>query len=351
MKRSRLLVAASLALLIAAVLATGIWLGRHGPLKRSPQAAASGSVETSASPGTVTVSRDAQERSGIAMQTPQPMTLHPSASGYATVVDLQALIGLSKRIVTGEADVRSAEVAASTSRQELERSRALYADDRNVSHKTVQQAEVVYRADEARLESAQANLREARADASQQYGATLAAWAAQPSSGELNALASRKRVLVSVVLPNMVSGNPPRTVRLGAAGYEQATAKLVSPSPRSDPISAGSTYLYLSDIAYPAGLALDAQVPLGGAAIDGFVVPESAVIWYGNETWVFVQQSPERFVRRALREPRSTARGIFTTTAFKPGEGIVTTGAELLQSEVLRPKTPAASGCADPECD
>ena len=351
MTRSKLLLAVLLALLLAAALAAGIWLGRQTPLKRPAQPGPSIADEKSESPGAVTVSRGSQERSGITTQAAEPTTLHPSTSGYATVVDLQALIALSKRIVTGEADVRSAEAAASTSQQELERNRALYADDRNVSRKAVQQAEAVYRADEARLESAQANLREARVAADQQYGPTLSAWAAQPSSAEFTGLASRKHVLAAVVLPDELRGEPTRTVRLSAPGYEIATAKIVSPSPRSDPLSAGRTFLYLSDVPYPVGLALEAQVPLGGHAIEGFLVPESAVIWYGNEAWVFVQQSAERFVRRALREPRSTARGTFTTTAFQSDERIVTTGAELLQSEDLRPKTPAASGCADPECD
>ncbi len=351
MTRSRLLLATSLALLLAVALAGGIWLGRDGPLKRAARPASSTADQTPESPGTVTVSRDAQERSGIATQAVEPVTLHPSTSGYATVVDLQPLIALSKRMTTAEADVRSAQVAANASKQELARNRALYADDRNVSQKAVQQAEAADRASEARLESAQADLGEARAAAEQQYGRTLAGWAAQPSSPEFTGLASRKRVLVAVVLPQELPGDPPRIVRLAAPGYERATAKLVSPSPRSDPLAAGRTYLYLSDVPYPTGLPLDAQVPLQARAIEGFLVPEPAVVWYGNEAWVFVQKSPDRFERRALHAPRPAQRGIFTTTAFGPNDRVVATGAQLLLSEELRPKTPAASGCADPECD
>lgn len=351
MTRPGLLLAALLALLLAAAAGAGIWLGREGPLKRtaSPDAVATG--EKTESPGTVTVSRDAQQRSGIATEAAQRASFHPSITGYATVVDLQPLVALSRRMAAGEADVRSARAAASTTRQELERNRALYADDRNVSSKAVQQAEAADRASEARLESVEADLREARTTADQQYGATLAAWAAQPSSPDFARLASRKRVLVTVALPDALIGNPPRIVHLAAPGYEPAAANLVSASPRSDPLSPGRTYLYLSDVPFPSGLTLDAQIRVGGRAVEGWLVPKSAVIWYGNEAWVFVQQSADQFARRALHAPQSMGNGVFTTTAFAPAERIVTTGAELLHSEELRPKTPAASGCADPECD
>ena len=351
MKRSGIVVAVMLALLLAAALAAGVWLGREGPWKRVARTAAPTVAEASGTPGTVTVDKDAQARSGIATQAVERTTLRPRASVYATVVDLQPLLALRGRIAAAEASVRSARVEAGTSRQELERNRALFADDRNVSRKAVEQAQAASRASEARLQSAQAQLRESRATATQQFGPTLAAWAAQPSSRELDRLASRKLALVAVVLPDKPGGDPPRTVRLAAPGYESATAMLVSPSPRSAPLSSGRTYLYLSEVAFPTGLALDAQVPVGDQPIAGFLVPESAVIWYGNEAWVFVQQAADRFVRRALHEPRSTAHGVFTTTAFAQGERIVTTGAELLHSEELRPGTPAGAGCSDPECD
>lgn len=350
MTRSRALPVVIVAILVAAALGAGFWLGRARPLPHgvpsSPPA-----TQRNDPPGTTAVARDAQERSGIATQAVERTTLHPSANGYATVVDLQPLLALSRRIVAGEADVRSAQAAAAASQQELERNRALYADDRNVSRKAVQQAEAAHRADEARLASAQAGVAEARATAGQQYGPKLAAWAAQPSSPPFRDLASRKRVLVAVVLPDALHGEPPRSVHLAAPGYEGATARLVSPSPASDPLSAGRTYLYLSDVPYPTGLGLEARVALADRTIEGFLVPESAVIWYGNEQWVFVQRSAEEFERRALRDPRSTRHGVFTTTTFAPGERVVTTGAELLHSEELRPKTPAASGCSDPECD
>ena len=350
MTRTRVLSAILLTLLVAAALGAGFWLGRAGPLQHAAPPSPP-TAQRNDPPGTTTVTRDAQENSGIATQAVERTTLHPSASGYATVVDLQPLLALSRRMVAGEADVRGAQAAVGASQQELQRNRALYADDRNVSRKALQQAEAAHRADQARLASAEASVAEARTAAGQQYGPTLAAWAAKPSSPPFRDLASRKRVLVAVVLPGALHGEPPRSVDLAAPGYEGATARLVSPSPTSEPLAAGRTYLYLSDVPYPAGLGLDARVALAGRAIEGFLVPESAVIWYGNERWVFVQRSADGFARRALRDPRSTRRGVFTTTAFAPGERIVTTGAELLHSEELRPKTPAASGCSDPECD
>jgi len=85
-----------------------------------------------------------------------------------------------------------------------------------------------------------------------------------------------------------------------------------------------------------------AEVPLASKGIEGFVLPEPAVVWYGNAAWVFVKTAPERFVRRALRDPRSTRGEIFTTTPFDDDDKVVVTGAQLLQSELLRAKTSSA---------
>jgi hypothetical protein len=42
---------------------------------------------------------------------------------------------------------------------------------------------------------------------------------------------------------------------------------------------------------------------------------------------------------------------VFVTEGFKAGERIVVTGAQLLLSEELRPKSGQGAGCKDPECD
>ncbi len=337
------------AIIAAATFALGWWIGQDRA-GRAPAAGARATA-TEAPYGTVTVPVEAQSRSGIATAKVEARMLHARSDAYAVVLDSQPLIAVARQRTTAEAAARAADAAAAASRAEYERVRSLYADDRNMSRKELQAAEAAWRSDQAKAQSAAAALREARSSAEQQFGPMLAAWASAPSSPQMLRLAARKEVLVRVVLPPTFAAAAPPVVALSAPGYARSDAHLVSASPQSDPQAPGRSFLYRTSAAYPAGLRLLAQVPLDAKGVEGFVVPDSAVVWYGNEAWVFVQSAPERFVRHALRDPQPVQGGIFTTTAFAGEARIVVTGAQLLQSELLRPKTAGASGCADPECD
>ncbi|HET7400629.1 MAG TPA: hypothetical protein VFJ62_02580, partial [Usitatibacter sp.] len=222
--------------------------------------------------------------------------------------------------------------------------RQLFADDRNVSQKAMQAAEAAWHADQAKLEAAHAARREGEAAAMQQFGPALA------GSADLSRIAARQEGLVQVVVP-ATSDSAPATISLSAPGYASAKAQRLGPAAQVDAAAAGRAWLYRSASAYPSGLRLQADIPLAAAANSGFVVPASAVVWYGNVPWVFEKAGADRFVRKALKEPQPVAGGVFTTTQFDDDDRVVTRGAQLLQSESLKPGKAGASGCSDPECD
>jgi membrane fusion protein, multidrug efflux system len=336
-------------LALAAAFAVGLWAGRE---RSTATPAASPKANAAEEPfGTVTLTKEAQSQGGIETASVAPRVLYPRSDAYATVLDAQPLIALAKQRATAEAAVRAADAVAAASKAEYERTRTLYADDRNMSRKALQSAEAAWSSDEAKAQGAAASLREVESSAEQQFGQMLASWASAPSSPQMLRLAPRKEVLVRVALPATVSGAAPSVVSLSAPGYARSDAHLVSASAQSDPEAPGRTFLYRASAPYPGGLRLMAEVPLASKGIEGFVVPESAVVWYGNAAWVFVKTAEERFVRRALRDPQSRRGEIFTTTPFDDDDRIVVTGAQLLQSELLRAKTLSTSGCTDPGCD
>jgi len=349
MKARKAIVVVMAIVALGAAFAVGLWAGRERNV--AAPAAGPGANATEEPFGTVTLTKEAQSQGGIETASVASRVLHPGSDAYATVLDAQPLIALAKQRATAEAAVRAADAAAAASKAEYERTRTLYADDRNMSRKALQSAEAAWSSDQAKAESAAAALREVESSAQQQFGPMLASWAAAPSSPQMLRLASRKEVLVRVALPATHPGAAPPVVTLSAPGYARGDAHLVSASAQSDPAAPGRSFLYRANAAYTGGLQLMAEVPLAPKGIEGFVVPEPAVVWYGNMAWVFVQTAPERFVRRALRDPRSTRGGIFTTTPFDDDDKVVVTGAQLLQSELLRAKTPATSACTDPECD
>lgn len=333
-----------------AIAAIAFVFGTHWEKKPAAQPAPHVQQAPGEPPGSVIVAPEAQQQSGLETATPAPTVLHPTASAYAVALDVRPLLAARRQASTAQAEARAAERAERVSRDEYERARKLFADDRNVSQKAMQAAEAAWRAAQGKLQAATAALHESQATALQQFGPVLAAGTAAPSA-DIERLAARREGLVQVVLPASSAQAAPATITLSAPGYPTSRAQRISASPQGDPAAAGRPFLYRSEATYPSGLRLQADVPLAGSAVPGFLMPESAVVWYGNEPWVFVQSAGDRFVRKALKDAQATPGGVFTATSFGAQERVVTRGAQLLQSEALKPKTPASAACADPECD
>ena len=83
------------------------------------------------------------------------------------------------------------------------------------------------------------------------------------------------------------------------------------------------------------GLSVTAYLETPGPARSGAVVPRSAVIWQTGKSWVYVQTDKEKFARRevALEDPAS---GGWFTRSLKPGDKVVTRGAQMLLSEEFK---------------
>jgi len=74
-------------------------------------------------------------------------------------------------------------------------------------------------------------------------------------------------------------------------------------------------------------------------------VPAEAVLEDEGRSFVFVRHDPEYFVRRPVSRGRSAGGWVEITRGLRGGETVVTRGAFLLKSDVLRSKMGA--GCAD----
>ena len=83
------------------------------------------------------------------------------------------------------------------------------------------------------------------------------------------------------------------------------------------------------------GVNLVARMPYGSQA-RGVVVPESAVVWWQGEPWIYRQISPDHFTRRAIPTDTQLGNGYFVGKGLSPGDQIVLKGADWLLSEEFR---------------
>ena len=348
MKRNRRnLLAAGIvgALLLAAGWA---WFGMNGRLEagESHRAVSQGLPPTTiATRGlqVIVLGQALQAQAGIRTQTLVPARYRSQVRAYGLVLDPQPLLALRASYATALGQLGVARAVATTSQREYERLRLLNRDDQNVSIKTVQAAQGAYQSAQARLAAALTNVANLQQTAITQWGPVLARWVLHHATGPLTRLFNGQDALLLVTLPpGLALPSMPTVVQVDNGNVPAAAATLVSASPQGDPSIQGETYFYLM----PAhevrmGMRVAVDVPLVGQTRQGAMVPDSAVLWYAGQAWVYLQSNAEHFVRHRV-STQAPVRGDWFETDLRPGQRVVTQGAQLLLSQEMF--APSASG-------
>lgn len=277
-----------------------------------------------------------QGRNGIKVTALKPSTQRDVVRATAVVLSAQDVIPLHENYAAKNGDVEKAQANLDVSRQEYERLKLLYQDERNTSLKALQAAEGTLHSDEATLKVARTALDVVEDNARQQWGATIANWIVA-GSAELDALFKQKDLLIQVTFPPDSSVPAPPTALLEMPAGKMVTAKLVSPFPKIDPRIQGPSFLYIvaGQPGLVPGMSLAASLP-SGAPLRGIVIPSPALIWSQGKSWVYVQTGSSEFVRREVSTDRPVGNGWFATQGFAPGQSVVVSGAQLLLSEEFR---------------
>ena len=284
-----------------------------------------------------------QAQAGIRTQTLVPARYRSQVRAYGLVLDPQPLLALRASYATALGQLGVARAVATTSQREYERLRLLNRDDQNVSIKTVQVAQGAYQSAQARLAAALTNVANLQQTAITQWGPVLARWVLHHATGPLTRLFNGQDALLLVTLPpGLALPSMPTVVQVDNGNMPASAATLVSASPQSDPGIQGATYFYLM----PArevrmGMRVVVDVPLAGQTMQGAVVPDSAVLWYADQAWVYLQTAAEHFVRHRV-STQAPVRGGWFETDLRPGQRVVTQGAQLLLSQEML--APSASG-------
>jgi multidrug efflux system membrane fusion protein len=298
----------------------------------------------------VEISEDAQKLSGIEVAPVTIMSYQPHHTAYATVIDLQPLFELSSRLASARANRDSAFVQAETSETKYNRIKLLYKNGNNLSLQTLQDAQAAAQTDRAMLQSSEIALGNTNASLRQQFGEVLTKAANTPTSGLFQDLRNNAASVISVALSGASSAPAPSTVEVISPSALSISAGLLSAAPHIDSTLQASAYFYVVKSALPVGSVMSAQVKEGSDS-NGLFIPESALLWYGGERWVYVAAAKDRFVRHLIANAFATEQGVVVTTGFSQGDIIVTKGAQLLLSEEQRPQG-IATQCKDPpECD
>ena len=293
----------------------------------------------------VTLPQAAQEQSGIAtiaLGQSQHMT---ALSTYGTVVNVDSLIELRSRYMTAQAEANIARASLANTQQEFNRMQVLNQDNRNVSDRALANAQALLKADQAKVNAADSIARNIRDSIRQQWGDTLAGLATrQPESPEFSRILQYRDVLIQVTFPfdtpQPQAGSSIQIAPIGiatASGEQPMQAEFVSASPQTDNAIQGKTYFYRASAEnLRVGMRVSIKLKNDNTATQGVIVPNSAVVWYGGQAWVYRKDKEDRFIRLPVNTDSDTEAGWFVSSGLKAGDEIVTTGAQLLLSEEFK---------------
>ncbi len=295
---------------------------------------------------TINLSPASQEQSGLATTTLQSAAYQAQASYLGTVIGIEPLVELRTRYLSAKADASLARASLNNSQQEYQRLLQLNGDNKNVSDRAVAIAEAALKSDQARVGAADAAANNVRDNIRQQWGITLADWATGPSAQKpFQHLLQYRDVLLQITLPFDASAPDQRAPLLvepmGGRG-QVSKATFISASPQTDGTIQGKTYYYRAPAdLLRTGMRITARFASGDKNTAGVIVPDTAVIWYANQAWVYQKEGAEKFVRRQVNtdievDSKSGIGWFNTSSGLKPGDKVVSTGAQLLLSEEFK---------------
>lgn len=280
------------------------------------------------------------ERMGLKSSALQSISAHEQTQAPAFVLPLDDLANLRAGYVAAQAKVEIDRAGLEATRKEDDRLKLLYGDNQDASLKAVEAQDAALKSNQAEVDADQRAVAAQSTIARLQWGLTVADWV-QSASPELDRVLDQQELLVQVTLPFDQSPAPPPSILLEIPNGKTLQASLISAFPRVDPRIQGRSFLYrcLAMSGLAPGTNLVARLSVG-VALKGVLVPDTAVVWWQGKPWVYVEVSPEHFVRREVPMGVHLENGWFTNTGFLPGDRVVTLGPQSLLSEEFRSQIP-----------
>ena len=264
--------------------------------------------------GSVGLDAQTQNRLGVKSAPLKAEKRKGQIDAFAKVLDPGPLAALNT-------DLATAIAAATASRAEAVRSKALNAAGGTVSAKDAEAAESQARQDALKTAFLRQRL-------GLEWGPGIARLSDRRREALIHALVAGKAALVHVDTPSNEGQAGARTVKVdvgsdSVSGVVLGAARAAEPRLQSSGLIVevdGPSALLLS-----VGLTQSAHIDNGDPKT-GVVVPRSAAIRYQGSTWAYVRRGADRFDRRLVLDPVPEEAGLFVTQGLSPGDEVVTDG-------------------------
>lgn len=291
---------------------------------------------------TITVSPATQAQSDITVTSIKSSSYQAGSSSYGNVIAIDGLLELRSKYMAAKADAEISRAALTRNKAEYNRLHELNLDDKNVSDKVVGSALADLKSEEAKVAAAESIAKNVADTMRQTWGEPLAKEAIN-NSALLQSFIDYKAVLIQVILPFDAPEpaiNSSMNVSPTASPTHVIKADYISRAPISNGAIQGKTYFYYAKTPdLRAGMqinALNVKSANTQNSKSGVIIPNSAVVWYGGKPWVYRKMGMDQFYRLPINTDIEVENGWFYKGNLKPGDQLVTSGAQLLLSEEFK---------------
>ena len=296
-------------------------------------------VDSEAGVPVVRLSKKSQIASAIVTRPLAAHRLQTRAAIYGNVVSLQPLVALRASYLAAQREVAVVQAALTRSTAEFQRMQTLFRDKQMVSLRAVQSAEADWKGDQAKRSAIATEIANVRATARQNWGDALSQLALSDGRN-FEPFLSGQQVLIQLAWGlEQTTSEPPAQIRVAPVGEEQkpVDAQFVSSATEADAEIAGRTFWYRAPgTGMRIGMRVVASLANTTTARTGVAIPANALVWHAGKAWAYVQAEDNEFVRREVSTQEAAGNDWFNAGAFKPGDALVVSGAQLLLSEEFR---------------
>ncbi len=291
----------------------------------------------------VVMASETQAASGLKTMVVESNQHQAEFEAIGKVISIQPLLALRERYLVAQAALNGAKARLKQAGQTLKRQQELF---RNgiTPKRSLQEHAAQGIADQALVDAGSARLMAIANEARLGWGKTLAEWALADKSNHLASFLSGQQQLLQITLPaNKQLASRINTIAIESSAQRSKahSASLISRSNQVDNTMQGESYFFKANSdGLSLGMKVTAWIPEPTHGQSGVIVPESALVWYMDQVYVYIKVTKDTFSRRLIKEFLPTPNGYYVKDDITTGEQVVITGGQMLLSEELRGQIP-----------
>jgi hypothetical protein len=288
----------------------------------------------------IRLDKEVIDTSGIKSERLTSMTFKSEFTAYAEVINIAPLVSSRTEYTNLLADQKILQNDLHNHHQILKRAEALHKTN-SLTTRELEKIRADYDLKYYKSNAMKTRLESFTYQLKSNWGAVISSLILdQEKQPEFDKLASNQASLILLsLLKNQTLTNPQQKVFVSSRNQRE-TAKQAGYLDQARQISNplyGESYIYLLDMQkLSAGVRLFAWIEEEGKSINGLFLPESAVIWYANEPWMYIRHNDDLFVRKPLDSARKLANGWLLEELQMNDTLVVTSGGQTLLSEEFK---------------